>query len=121
MKKLSLILILLFLILPIISHATMMGDPSGDTTPQTLDDPLGSGGEIGVVIARIISGLLAIIGAVAVALIVWGGFRYMISRGNQQEVEYAKTVITYAFVGLAVVATSYIIVQFLINALLNQG
>ncbi|MDD5693667.1 MAG: pilin [Patescibacteria group bacterium] len=47
--------------------------------------------------------LLGFVGALAVLFIVYGGFLYMTSGGNQQKVDTAKKTLTYAIGGLIIV------------------
>lgn len=60
---------------------------------------------------------LAIVGIIAVAFIVYGGFRYITSGGNDEVAESAKKTITNAIIGLVVIILSYIIVVVTMNAL----
>lgn len=44
--------------------------------------------------------LLGFVLALTTFFIVWGGFQYITSRGNQQQAETAKKTLTYAILGL---------------------
>jgi glucose uptake protein GlcU len=59
------------------------------------------------------------VGLVALVLIVIGGFRLLIAAGNDNEVQKAKSMITYVVVGLVVALLAYIIVAF-VQALLYR-
>lgn len=59
--------------------------------------------------------LLYIIGGVSVIMIVIGGFRYIISNGDSNQVTAAKNTILYAVVGLVVALVAYAIVNFVLN------
>ena len=50
-------------------------------------------------------------------MIVIGGFRYVISSGNDQAVSGAKNTIIFALVGLVIVALAQFIVHFVIGNL----
>ncbi len=63
---------------------------------------------------NIINLLSAVVGVVAVAMIIFGGFRYITSGGNDASVTGAKNTILYAIIGLVVVALSQIIVHFVL-------
>jgi len=71
------------------------------------------------IVVNIINGLLSVLGLLFVVLIIWGGFRWMTSQGNSQQVDEAKAVIKNATIGLVIVMTSYIIVIFIFKVLLN--
>lgn len=59
--------------------------------------------------------VLALAGAVAVAFVVFGGIKYMLSQGEQNEIKQAKDTILYALVGIVVVVISFILVNFVIG------
>jgi len=59
------------------------------------------------------------VGAVAVVMIIIGGFRYTASGGKQESVSGAKNAILYALIGLVIVALAQIIVHFVLNRLTN--
>lgn len=59
--------------------------------------------------------VLAIMGAVAVLIIVIGGFKYIVSQGNPQDIAAAKNTIIYALVGLLVIIAAFAIVNFVIQ------
>jgi hypothetical protein len=88
--------------------------PAGSAT---LEDPLGNIGLLNLIGKRIIPGLLGVIGAVAVVAIVWGGFSYIISRGNEEEIKTAKSTITYAIIGLFFAIISWILINTIIQTL----
>lgn len=64
--------------------------------------------------------LLMLIGAVAVIMLVIGGFRYVISNGEQSQVANAKNTILYAIIGIVVAIFAYAIVNFIIDSLAQQ-
>jgi predicted membrane channel-forming protein YqfA (hemolysin III family) len=66
-------------------------------------------------IKKIINILSVIIGAIAVIMIIIGGFRYVTSGGKQESVTAAKNTILYALVGLVIVALAQVIVHFVLN------
>jgi cytochrome bd-type quinol oxidase subunit 2 len=57
----------------------------------------------------------AIVGVIAVIMIIVGGLRYITSGGDSSRVGAAKTTIIYALVGLVVVVLAQLIVHFVIN------
>ncbi len=66
-------------------------------------------------IKDIINIFSAIVGVVAVIMIIYGGFRYIASGGKQESVTAAKNTLLYALVGLIIVAFAQIIVHFVLN------
>lgn len=94
--------------------------PSEQFTPAgeaTLENPLGNIDLLNLIGKRIIPGLLGVIGTVAVAAIIWGGFTYVVSRGNEKTMEAAKATITYAIIGLLLAIISWIIINTVVTAL----
>lgn len=72
----------------------------------------GSSVDLPTMIKRIIDILLFAIGAVAVIMIIFGAFRYVLSGGDSSSVTAAKNTILYAVVGLVVAILAYAIVHF---------
>ena len=81
-----------------------------------VDDSTGPNDLMGFV-KTIINILLFIIGAVAVIMIIFGGFRYVISGGDQSHVKAAKDTILYSVVGLVVAFLAFAIVNFVVKNL----
>lgn len=67
-------------------------------------------------VTNIISALLWALGAVAVIVIVIGGFKYVTSNGDANKIQSAKNVILYAVVGLVVAMLAQAIVIFVVKA-----
>ena len=66
--------------------------------------------------SNIINTILYIAGVVAVAMLIFGGIRFMVSRGDKDKVQKAKNTVIYAIIGLILVIFSYAIVNFIISA-----
>lgn len=56
-----------------------------------------------------------ILGAIAVIMIVIGGFKFVTSGGDTNAVASAKNTIIYALVGLVVVALAQVIVHYVLT------
>jgi hypothetical protein len=54
-------------------------------------------------------------GTAAVALIIWGGIKYVRSGGDQKQVQSARQTITFAILGLIIILSSVFIIQFISN------
>ena len=76
--------------------------------------------KINKIVKTIVNLLSAIVGLVAVIMIIVGGFRYITSGGNDTSVTAAKNTILYAIIGLVVVALAQIIVRFTLSKLTNS-
>ena len=63
--------------------------------------------------------LTAILAAIAVAAIIYGGFLYISSAGDEGKAEHGKQVLIYAIIGLLIVGAAGIIVNIIINIFVN--
>ena len=89
--------------------------------PSILSGQLGdSSTTVTDIVLYIINLGLLIIGLIAVAFIIYGGFRYITSAGNDEIAEGAKKTIQNAIIGLIVAILSYVIVTVISNALIGR-
>lgn len=72
---------------------------------------------INIILQLIVGSLIYAAGPVAVLMLAIGGVRYVISHGDQNQMEEAKKTIKWAIIGLLVIMVSYLIVQNVINIL----
>ncbi len=72
---------------------------------------------INSIVHTIVNLLSAIVGIVAVIMIIVGGFRYVTSGGNDTSVTSARNTILYAVIGLVIVALAQLIVRFTLSKL----
>lgn len=91
--------------------ASSSGDcSSGDDATTKIND----------LIRTIINLLSALVGIVAVIMIIVGGLRYITSGGNDSSVTGAKNTILYAVVGLVIVALAQVMVRFVLAKVTTQ-
>jgi len=69
----------------------------------------------------VITIILSLIGVIFLVLMIYGGFIWMMARGNEQEVEKAKQIIQNSIIGLVIVLAAYAISWYVINALGNAA
>lgn len=94
--------------------------PAWAQSRPVIDNPVRSP-DLGAVLAAVIKALLLFAGAVAVLFLIIGGFRYVISAGNAEQVEAAKKTILYAVLGLIVIFLAFVLVQLIQNYLGVEG
>jgi membrane protease YdiL (CAAX protease family) len=82
-----------------------------------LTDPLNAGGDIRIVIGRIIRALLGLSGALALLMFVWGGFQWIVSGGEKEKIEKGKRTLVWAVIGLFFIFIAYTVVYALISAI----
>lgn len=71
--------------------------------------------DLNSLLSKIITIFSAVVGVIAVLMIIVGGLRYITSGGDTSKVSAAKTTIIYALVGLVIVALAQLIVHFVLN------
>lgn len=88
---------------------------SGATAPN-LPNPL-SCNSIPCVIGLIISKLLSILGAIALLVFIYGGFRWLTAAGNDKNIAAGKETLVWATIGIIFIFLAYILVGFVLQAL----
>ena len=68
-------------------------------------------------IGNIIKTMFFAVGVLAVIVIIFAGVTFVVSAGNSQTIQKARTTIIYAVVGLVVSILSYAIVNFVVSSL----
>lgn len=76
---------------------------------------LGSAKSSKEIIQSITKWLLSLIGTIAVISLLYGGFLYITSQGEENKVEQAKTIILYSVIGIIIIGLSAIIVNVVIS------
>ena len=72
-------------------------------------------GDLQTNVRNIINALLLLIGIVAVVMLIIGGFRYVVSSGNEKNTKAAQETILYAVIGIVVALLSFVIVNFVLG------
>ncbi|MBU2229434.1 hypothetical protein KJ810_03450 [Patescibacteria group bacterium] len=99
------------LFLPHTVHALSLWDVS-----STLG--LGSADLQETVIA-IIQWILGLLGIVGVIMILYGGFTWLTSGGNEEKIEKAKKIISAAIIGISIVILAWAVISYAVSSLLN--
>lgn len=87
----------------------------GDNVPSNLANGDGS------IVRRVINLMLYGIGALSVIMLIFGGFRYIVSGGKKESVTNAKNTILYAIIGLLIALFAYAIVNFVVITAIGGG
>ncbi len=89
---------------------------------QVIQQPLGLANfDIRIIIANIIRVALGLVGIVMVCLMLYAGYLWMTSGGNEDQIAQAKGIIRNAAIGLAIILSAYSIVAFIMKMLGIQG
>ena len=103
---------------PALAQAIQTNEAFGGVAPESFAETAGlAGGDITLIIARLIRVVLGTLGVVAVAFVLYGGFLWMTSRGEDLKIKKAKMIMTNALIGLIIVLSSFAIAQFVISRL----
>lgn len=119
MKKiilgLSMFFVLGLALLPVLTLATdgtgpYLGLEYGRATGLGTDD-------VRLSVARIISAALGVLGTVAVVLVIYAGFKWMTSGGNEEEAKGAQKILYAAVIGLVIILSAYALTKFVMTQL----
>lgn len=70
-------------------------------------------------IASLIKTLMGLLGIVATVLVLYGGFQWMISGGEEKKVEKAKKTIYMGIIGLLIILSAYGIASYVLTNLVT--
>jgi len=98
------------------SLAWSFSDISGFTSTTASEAGI-SQTETAPMVAKIITAVLGIVGALFVILFIYGGFIWLTSAGNDEKINKAKKILSYAVIGVVIVAAAYTISTFIANAI----
>jgi len=92
---------------------------------QTQDDSCtqgdSAGNQVNTAVKLGLNLFSAIVGIIAVVMIIIGGVKYITSNGDSGNITSAKNTILYAVIGLVVVALAQIIVKFVLERFVGQS
>ena len=76
---------------------------------------------IAIIIARVIRITLSILGILAVLLIIYGGWLFMVSQGDPAKTKKAITILKNTGIGLLIILTSFAVVSFVLDRLIDAA
>ena len=123
MKKLFIILIAVVFLLSAIPGA---GPVSAATALEKFNaslndtaDPAGydteEGDSLEAKIGQAIKLVLSMIGVIFLVLMIYGGYIWMMARGNESETQKAKTIIQNSLIGLIIIIAAYAITSYIMD------
>jgi amino acid transporter len=93
---------------------------SSQTAPDVvrLDNPLGTEvNDVPTLIGKVISGVLSVVGSLALVMFIYGGFTWMLAAGNTEKVKKGRDILIWAALGLVIIFTSYAMVTYVITTI----
>lgn len=124
-KLLAVALVLGLMAVPVgvvpVSDATAKCDGAADCLTDGLQNVKTGSTSLEDTIKSITNVLLFLIAAVSVIMLILGGFKYVTSNGNADQIKSAKNTIMYAIIGLVVAILAYAIVGFVIDAFIGTS
>lgn len=78
------------------------------------------GGDFQEILADVVRTFMSFLGIIAVMVILYGGFKWMTSGGDDSKVEKARKLIINGAIGLVIILLSYAIVQFVIGEIITR-
>ncbi len=93
-----------------------IGVVSGATGSTTGTGCADNSGKLDSVIHTVINVFSAIVGFMAVVMMIIGGLKYITSGGDTSKVSSAKNTILFALIGLAIAASAQVLVHFVLNS-----
>jgi len=79
------------------------------------ENKLGEARSTKEILQTIVKWLLSLVGTIAVISLLYGGFLYITSQGEDNKVEQAKHIILYSVIGLIIIGLSAVIVNVVIS------
>jgi hypothetical protein len=103
-----------------VAHAQQL--TSEDILGSDVADTTGLGqADFKTTIGRLIRVALGFLGIVAVVIVLYGGFKWMVAGGNDEKVGEAKRLIISGIIGLAIILSAYAITSFVISSLITAS
>lgn len=84
---------------------------------QTIEGPLKIPGvasseiKLGHIISRILTFMMPLAGVILLLVLIWGGYDYILSQGNQDKIKSAHAKITAGLIGFGLLIFSYFLVR----------
>ncbi len=117
MKSISFFLIGLTLFSALVLFLTTPHYVQAEGGTAGINNPIGDNNmDAEDLIVRLLTGFLGILSLFALVMVIYGGFQYIYSAGNPEQVKKAKDTIVWALIGMAIAFLSLAIVNFVIDA-----
>ena len=99
------------------AQTKMNGQTSAFQDKSGLETTSKEGGDLGAIMANLISAFFGLLGIIFLVLIILAGFNWMTAQGDEAKVKSAKDTIRAAIIGLLIVVAAYSITYFVFERL----
>ena len=118
MKKFFFLVLVFFaLAIPALSFAALASSPDQVGLCDTAQSANLGNNDITVFVGNIIKAVLSILGAIILIFILYGGYLWLASGGNEQMITKAKGILINAAIGLIIVLAAYSITTFIMQGI----
>lgn len=101
------------------------GDLSGQIDENLqrtgLQDDLGSAGNLPETIGNIITVVLGFLGIIFIVIIIYAGFIWLLSNGDDGKIKKAKGMIINSIIAVVIIFLAYAITTFVFSTIINNG
>lgn len=97
-------------IAPQIGHAQLINDFVNDCPGET-GIRCDKEGSLAQIFVTVINWALGFAFLIAVIMLIYGGFKYILSAGNEEGAKTGRTAIFNALIGIVIIVLSYVVVQ----------
>ncbi len=87
---------------------------------ENINIPANPNADLRVLVVRIINFFLGFLGLVAVSIVLYAGYLWMTSRGNEEQISSAKKMLINGVIGLAIIMSAFVITSFILRSLTGQ-
>lgn len=131
LKKFSIMSVIAVMSVTFFGMSNMALAQTGTAVPSTStgsvfstpdDDIVGTGQKDGRTwVKDILKYFLGFLGLLCVIMIIYGGFLYITSAGEEEGAKKGKTIILYCVIGLLIIAASFVIVDTVLKGITTVG
>ena len=94
-----------------------VGTPAPETPKAQLQNPLGSVVTIPQIVSKIIKLIMGLVGIISLVMFIYAGFLWLTAQGKPDAVKKGRDTMLWAVVGLVVIFSSYIILNYIFKVL----
>ncbi len=108
-----------FLIALLTFNFLLLTLPSPVYAKVEIGEVFGFGGitTLGEMTSKLVNPVFSLAAAAVIIYFLWGAFKYLISKGEKEEIAAARAIIIHAIIGFIILMSAFLILQFLLSSL----